>query len=65
MRFLVDRSKDKIVPVLNCTPRHEDVCGSGGIAHTLTSALGGGEWSSSRPGQGNTSLFTINRDGAA
>jgi len=49
-----------VVPVLNYTPRHEDVLGEWRYSstHSLTSTLDGGEWSASRPGR-----FTL-REGA-
>jgi hypothetical protein len=45
----------KLYPLLNYTPRHKDVWGSGRIAlHILTSALDGGEWPASCPGRFTT-----------
>jgi hypothetical protein len=39
-----------VILVLNYTLCHEDIWGNGGIAHAvLSSALGGGEWSTSSP----------------
>jgi hypothetical protein len=36
--------------LINQAPRHEDVCGSGGVTpQFLTSTLDGNEWSASRP----------------
>jgi hypothetical protein len=47
--------KGKVVPVLffNWAPRHEGVLGEWrySFMHSLTSALDGGEWSTSRPGR--------------
>jgi hypothetical protein len=45
--------KGKGVPVLNYAPRYEGVLGEWmySSTHSLTSALGGGEWSASRPGR--------------
>jgi hypothetical protein len=50
-----DLCKGKIVPVLffYWSPRYEGVLGEWkyNSTHSLTSALGGGEWSASRPGR--------------
>jgi hypothetical protein len=45
--------KGKVVPVLNKASRHEGVLGECRYSstHSLTSALGGGVWSASRPGR--------------
>jgi hypothetical protein len=45
-----------VLCLINQTPSHEDVFGSGGIAPpSLTSALGGVEWSASHPGRFSSS----------
>jgi hypothetical protein len=47
----VEGHKEKVFPVLNQAP-FQDVLGSEGIAPlSLTSAVGRGEWSASRPGR--------------
>jgi len=44
--------KFKVVPVLSQAPRHEDICGNGGIApRVLNLDTGFSEWSASRPGR--------------
>jgi hypothetical protein len=49
------KGRGKTVPVPNRAPRHGDIWRSGGIFHTfLTSALDGGEWSTSHPDCSNT-----------
>jgi hypothetical protein len=47
------KGKGKVVPVLNEAPRHEDLLGEWryNSKHSLTSALDGGEWSTSLPGR--------------
>jgi hypothetical protein len=47
------QDKGKVVSVLNYVPRHEGVLGEWrySSAHSLTSALDGGEWSASRLGR--------------
>jgi hypothetical protein len=46
------KGKGKVVPVLKYAPRHEDVLGEWRYSsmHSLTSALGRGEWLASRHG---------------